>query len=144
MAQKKQQKLDFYEDFLLDGVFADSRTRQLCGFPSVTERAEFFKSVSEFGNIGLDFVALASDEHTKGFTYADMVSLQRNASSCAAHTALLGMSKESILSAAAKDGAREIDLSDLHVAKDDVMRAMKTMKPSFSDEERDRYYQWNP
>ena len=129
---------------LLDGVFADAHARQLCGFPSVTERAQFLENLKVLKDTGIDLRDLASDKHTKGYTYSDLIALQKDACAGAAHAMLLGMSKETILAGEAKDGDREIDLSEPTVSKDDVMHALETTKPSCNEEQQLRYTIWKP
>lgn len=126
---------------LLAGPFADARARQLCVFPGVAERADFLAALPDLRAAGTDARRLAADEHTRGFTYTDLLALQRNAEASAAHRLLLAMREHP---AASADGIVEIDLSQPHIEAADVTRALSTTHPSFSSEDQLRFTLWKP
>ena len=129
---------------ILSKIYSDPRSSHLCAFPSVEERAKFISTISDFTNSGVDVNVVASDDHTKGFTFGDLLTLQRNACSSAAHTMLRNMGKDGFLSSATEKGVCEIDLSEPHPTKDDVMNALQTTKPSLNEQEQNKYKSWKP
>ena len=126
---------------LLAGPFADARARQLCVFPGVAERAQFLAARPDLRAAGVDARGVATDEHTRGYTYADLLALERNAAAAAAHRLLVAMRAHP---AASADGVVEIDLSAPRVVPADVTRALATTHPSCAPDEQLRYTLWKP
>ena len=127
---------------LLSGVFADAHARQLCALPTAVERARFLESCADLSHSGADLRALAADERTKDYSYADLQRLCANARVAAARTLLKSMGSDKLRAAAG--GVCEIDLSEPTITAADVARALQTTQPTVSSDEHLRYTQWKP